>query len=146
MSASSQWRPRPDPALTDPDRPGLHLHRHHPDRLHGWVFLQHQVWVDYWGNEHEVELMAGDYVVNVIRFCEQRAQRIALIVWAEATYRLLLHSAGLGLAPRPEILDALARLREIRRDGNGSLADWLHELPLLRALDARLDSLSREAR
>jgi hypothetical protein len=82
--------------MTDPQRPGLHPHRHEPDHLYGWVFLQHQVWVDYWGHEHEIELMAGDYVANVIGFCERRALRIALIVWSEIAYRLALHQCGLG--------------------------------------------------
>lgn len=144
MSGKSAWTPRPDPALTDPGRPGLRPHRHEPDHLHGWVFLQHQVWVDCWGNEHEIELMAGDYVANVIRFCEAQPLSIALIVWAEIAYRALRHRAGLGEPPRRETLELLARLEEIRQSGQVS-RDWLHELPLLHALDDRLDSLSREA-
>jgi hypothetical protein len=145
VSGKRVWRPRPDPALTDPQRPGLRLHRHEPDHLYGWVFLQHQVWVDYWGNEHEIELMAGDYVANVIGFCEGQALRIALIVWAEVAYRLLLHRAGLGVPPRPEVIDLALRLEEIKSDGNGSLRDWQHELPLLQALTARLGSFPEEA-
>jgi hypothetical protein len=136
--------PRPDPALTDPGRPGLRPHRHTPDHLHGWVFLQHQVWVDYWGNEHEIELMAGDYVANVIGFCKAQPLSIALIVWAEVAYRVLMRRAGLGEPPRPETVDLLARLEEIRQSGQVS-RDWLHELSLLRALDDRLDSFSRDA-
>jgi hypothetical protein len=137
VSGKRVWTPRPDPAVTHPGRPGLRPHRHTPDHLHGWVFLQHQVWVDYWGNEHEIELMAGDYVANVILFCEAQPLGIALIVWAEIAYRVLLCRAGLGESPRPEIL-------EIRQNEDGSLRARLHELPLLHALDDRLDSLSQD--
>ena len=43
------WQPRrPDPALTDPDRPGPRAHRHPQDQLHAWVFAQALVWVDSW--------------------------------------------------------------------------------------------------
>jgi hypothetical protein len=42
MSDLPAWTPRPDPALISPLRAGLHPHRHPPDLLHGWVFLQHQ--------------------------------------------------------------------------------------------------------
>lgn len=142
VSGPGVWRPRPDPALTEPGRPGLRPHRHEPDHLYGWVFLQHQVWVDYWGNEHEIEQMEGDYVANVIRFCDMRALRIALIVWAEIAHRKLLHRAGLGEAQRSEVLDLAIRLREIRLGRNSSLRDFLHELPLLRTLRLRLDSLA----
>ena len=140
MSGKPVWTPRPDPAVTDPKRPGLRPHRHEPDHLHGWVFLQHQVWVDYWGNEHEIVLMAPDYLANVIRFCEGQTLGVAVIVWAEIAYRLLMHRAGLGEPPRPEILDLFSDLEGIRQGGNGSLHDWLHELPLLRALRDRLDA------
>jgi hypothetical protein len=139
VSGGRVWTPRPDPALTDPGRPGLRPHRHEPDHLYGWVFLQHQVWVDYWGNEHEIETMTDDYVANVILFCEGQTLGIALIVWAEIAYRVLLHRAGLGELPQPRILDSLADLEQIGQSGDGSLHDWLHELPLLRALTQRLD-------
>jgi hypothetical protein len=90
--------------------------------------------------------MAGDYVANAIGFCEAQPLSIALIVWAEIAYRVLMHRAGLGEPPRPETLELLARLKEISQNGNGSLRDWLHELPLLHALDDRLDTLAREGR
>lgn len=92
MSGKRDWTPRPDPALADPQRPGLRPHRHEPDRLHGWVFLQHHVWVDSWSNEHEIETMAGDYVAKVIRSFEDRALGIALIAWAEVARRGRLNS------------------------------------------------------
>lgn len=78
------WQPRPDPAIHDPDRPGLRPHVHEPNRLWPWVFRQSEVWVDYWGNEHEIALMASDYIANVIEFCRGRALRIALIVIGDA--------------------------------------------------------------
>jgi hypothetical protein len=124
------WTPRPDPALRDPLPPGLRPHRHTPDRLHGWVFLQQQVWVDHWGNEHEIDSMPADYRANVIGFCKQRAERIQAIVTMELLRRALLHLLGSGAAPGGldlEILDRIAR--------NGAVpTGWLHSLPLLRAL------------
>jgi hypothetical protein len=89
------WKPRPDPALTRPLRVGVRPHLHPPDRLHGWVFLQHQVWVDYWGNEHEVEQMPLSYVANVISFCEGQAERIRLLVLLEEAYVALLRLVGI---------------------------------------------------
>jgi hypothetical protein len=101
-----QWTPRPDPAEADLQRPGLRPHRHPANRLHGWVFLQHQVWVDYWGNEHEIELMSLDYVDNVIRFCHRQTPRIALLIAADTTY-----VAQTGLAAWMGPLPLLVALR-----------------------------------
>src|SRR5579872_1656485 len=93
MAPESTWEPRPDPAVNDPDRPGLRPHRHPPKKLHPWVFLQAEVWVDYWGNEHEVALMADDYIANVTAFCEERASLIWVLV-ARESIRLLLDHLG----------------------------------------------------
>ena len=64
--------------------------RHRPDELAPWVFLQHQVWVDRWGAEHEIESMPLDYVQAVIRFCHAQAHRILTMVavdpWLQATH------------------------------------------------------------
>ena len=84
MSAEQEWRPRPDPAVTDPNRPGLRAHRHVGNTLYGWVFAQDEVWVDYWGNEHEIALMAPDYVANVIAFCVERAAHIHALAYVDA--------------------------------------------------------------
>jgi len=117
-------------------------HRHEPDHLNGWVFLQYEVWVDYWGNGHEIELMAGDYAANVIRLCEERVQRIALLVAVEFLYLLGLGLAGLAASPTIVLAEARESAEEavgVLRDGDAALA-WLEELPLLSALRNRLDS------
>lgn len=141
MSDQPVWTPRPDPARARPLPPGLRPHRHPPGWLRGWVFLQHQVWVDYWGNEHEIEQMPGDYIANVIGFCEQRAERISVIVAAEIAYRALLHLLGIGTPPQ---LDRLAALlppdTNPPGDGDDALLDWLHALPLLHALRQRRET------
>ncbi|MDX6453465.1 MAG: hypothetical protein QOH16_3514 [Gaiellaceae bacterium] len=60
------WRPRhPDPALVDPDAAGLRAHRHPPNRLHPFVFMQAGVWVDVWGNETDSGIYVRDHPGNV---------------------------------------------------------------------------------
>jgi hypothetical protein len=94
---SLDWIPRPDPALQAPLPRSIRPHRHHPNKLHGWVFLQNEVWVDYWGNEHEIDSMPRDYVANVVGFCEKRAARIQVIVFGEARYQALV-AVALGVS------------------------------------------------
>lgn len=60
--------------------PGVRPVLHEPDRLWGWVFGQHQVWVDRHGSEHEIDSMPIAYVRNVIAFCQLRAVRIRQLV------------------------------------------------------------------
>ena len=131
MSGEQAWTPHPDPALTDPARPGLRPHRHEPDHLYGWVFLQHQVWVDYWGNEHEIELMPRDYVENVIAFCLQRGEQIQTLVLISTTLQII----GGADIRREWLLQVHQRAAELAPD---ELPAWLAELPLLRALNERL--------
>lgn len=144
MSSDQVWTPRPDPALTDPGRPGLRPHRHEPDHLYGWVFLQHQVWVDYWGNEHEIESMTSDYVANVIRFCQKRTERIFLIATCELLYRLGLVLAGVGAPPARQLVEACFAPDLNLAGQEPPLGEWLEGLPLLHALRERLDSLPSE--
>jgi hypothetical protein len=75
------FEPRPDPALLKTPPRGFRPHRHPVNRAHPWVFSQHQVWVDYWGNEHEIESMPLEYVENVITFLRERAE----LNWLEET-------------------------------------------------------------
>lgn len=84
MAPALNWQPRPDPAVHDSERPGLRPHRHPPGKLHPWVFLQDEIWVDYWGKEEVIALMAGAYVANVIAFCEERAPLIFALVAQES--------------------------------------------------------------
>jgi len=136
VTAASAWQPRPDPAIHDPYRLGLRPHRHPPDRMRAWVYLQHQVWVDYWGNEHEIESMQLDYIENVIRFSEKQVERIAFLITLDlliASGHLLL---GLGDASQ-QTLDE-ARIALERCTENGVSISWLHTLPLLRALNRRV--------
>ena len=117
-------------------------HCHEPNLLHGWVFLQNQVWVDYWGNEHEIELMPLDYVANVIAFCELRAGRIRLIVLAEAAQRLFdavtLGDDGFTDANLAAFADAVGR-EPNDLFAHETAVEWLHTTPLLGALSQRLE-------
>lgn len=139
MSGASRWQPRPDPAVHDPDRPGLRPHRHPPDALHSWVFVQDEVWIDYWGNEQEIALMAGDYVANVVAFCEERA----LWIWALVAGELMacVVEAFIGDHDRKAATDcATISLPDLVPPADREAAlTWLHSLPLLRALLSRGD-------
>jgi hypothetical protein len=141
VNGKRAWTPRPDPALREPLPPGLRPHRHKPDHLYGWVFLQHQVWVDYWGNEHEIESMASDYVRNVIGFCQQRTERIFVVASCELLYRLGLVLAGVGAPPARELIEACFPPDRDLAGVRPQLGDWLERLPLLQALRQRLASL-----
>lgn len=128
---SGAWRPRPDPALVDPGRSGMRPHVHKPNRLWPWVFAQAEVWVDYWGNEHEIAQMASDYIANVIEFCRLRALRIALIVIGDAAGGPLgfdeLQTAS-GEGEDGALLPSHARIAD----------EWLETTVLMRALRAEL--------
>ncbi len=128
-----RFEPRPDPAIEDRQRPGLRPHRHPPNVLHAWVFLQHQVWVDYWGNEHEIESMPLDYVENVIGFCLRQAERIRALVALNAA----LQALGLVLAGERE---RAQRLIAVAKEACRAPSDvgWLEETPLFNALRRQL--------
>ena len=135
------WIPRPDPALNVPLPVGVRPHCHPPNLLQGWVFLQHQVWIDYWGNEHEIGSMPLDYVANVIDFCEERAGRIRLIAFAEAAKRA---SAEASRGNQDAGANLLSFADAISGGSDDPFApetavEWLHTTPLLRALSLRLE-------
>lgn len=134
MDAQS-WQPRhPDPALVDPDRPGLRAHRHPPNRLHGWVFGQHQVWVDFYGNEiatRSTRSMPLDYVANVIAFARGQADRIReLVVLDLLSDQLERLHAGKHLDPRA--------LRDASSAYDVDAIAWLERTPLIQELNRRL--------
>jgi hypothetical protein len=113
--------------------------RHAAGLLHGWVFRQHQVWVDRHGVEHEVESMPREYVANVIRFCENHAWRMW---WAAASDDLLdrLEEITALSNVRPDA--AAQRLRGVllvfEHEAAGDPLEWLRETPLYAALVRRL--------
>ncbi len=126
------WRPLfPDPALSEPERPGLRPHRHRPNRLWPWLFEQHQVWVDYYGNEQEIESMSAAYAANVLAFCHLEAGRICLL----ALERMLERELG-RRASDPELASALAAAGEPHA--------FLEQTPLVRALRRRLEDVPAE--
>ena len=127
-----RFDPRPDPALSEPARAGLRVHCHPPDRLHAWVFGQHQVWVDYWGNEHEIETMPLEYVRNVIGFCRRQAWRILVFAFLDALEACITARADEG-----EANAAVAEL-EALVEASSDPGAWLEQTPLLRALRRRL--------
>jgi hypothetical protein len=125
------WRPRhPDPALVDPDAPGLRAHRHPPNRLHAFVFAQQRdfVWVDYWGNEIEIESMSAEYVRNVLAFTRGQAARIREIVAPDLALDQLAALVA-GAASDPDVVrDALTAY-------DLDAIAWLEQTPLLQALN-----------
>lgn len=129
MSDGAAWSPRPDPALQIPVPPGVRPHRHPPDQLHGWVFLQHQIWVDYWGNEHEIESMPLSYVANVIRFCVKRAERIHQTVALDA----LCDGLADPVVGEQECEGPATQLSPAEEEAR----DWLLRTPLLQSLARR---------
>lgn len=107
--------------------------RHPPDELPPWVFLQHQVWVNRAGVEHEIESMPLDYIQAVIRFCHEQAHRILTIVTVELWTRrkrldecLIDPSGPLDWASEEE-----------------SANEWLERTPVMIALRRREDQLDR---
>ena len=131
MTEVPAWKPRPDPALTVPLQPGLRAHRHPPDHLRGWVFVQRHIWVDYWGNEHEIGSMPLDYIANVIHSCEERAERIHTIVMLDALCSVLAAQLA-GDRDFAWQADQLSLAEE-------EPFDWLRRTPLLQALARRSD-------
>jgi len=107
---------------------GIRPLMHEPNRLWPWVFMQHQVWVDINGSEHEIESMSFAYVRNVIAFCRCRA------LWI---YVLVMDDERFDDAPE----------HDSETDTEGGLpihvAGWLEATPLLRALNRRLDRASK---
>jgi hypothetical protein len=129
---------RPDPALLrSAERPrGVRFHRHVENQLHSWVFGQHQVWVDYYGNEHEIESMPLGYVANVVAFCRERAEWIRAITLADE----MMDGIDAALAGR---FDLLHKLPPIKLTAPGAELEWLEQTPLIVALRQRLEGRER---
>jgi len=135
------WRPRyPDPALVDPDRPGLRAHRYPPNQLHGWVFGQREVWVDFYGNEIEIGTtgsMSDAYVANVLAFARGQADRIREMVVLDLLIDLLL-----GQLERLHAEEAHLDLHVLRDACSAYEIDadaWLERTPLIQELKRRLE-------
>jgi hypothetical protein len=125
-ASHAEWRPRPDPALLNPNAPGLRAHRHPPNRLHAWVFAQQTVWVDYWGNEHALGSMEAACIDNVLAFVRRDASRIRDIVVLDLVIEQLLRvAAGAPFDP-----DAGRASSAYEIDA----ATWLEQTPLVRTL------------
>jgi hypothetical protein len=101
---------------------------HEPNRLWPWVFLQHQVWVDINGSEHEIEWMSFDYARNVIVFCRRRAVWIYALVMEDELFDDPLEGEPNAKLDNPLSVDVAA---------------WLEATPLMRALTRRLDRASK---
>ena len=110
--------------------------RHPPDELPPWVFLQHQVWVDWAGVEHEIESMPLDYVQAVIRFCHVRAHRILTMV----TVELWIRRRRLGEC----LIDPSGPLDWASEDESAN--EWLERTPVMAALRRREQILGRPPR
>lgn len=133
---SETW-PWPDPAL-GPSRPGLRAHRHPENRMHLWTLDQHQVWVDFYGNEHEVESMPLEYVENVISYLREHVSLMHALricdLYLEAGERMLEGDAS-GI----ELLEEAAQLEEL------DPLEWLEGSALLGALRRRLEGRRQAA-
>jgi hypothetical protein len=125
-SSHAEWRPCPDPALLNPNAPGLRAHRHPPNRLHAWVFAQQALWVDYWGNELALGSMADDYIHNVLALVRGDASRIRDIVVLDLVIEQLLRVA----TGTPSDPDAVRPSSAYEIDA----ATWLEQTPLVRTL------------
>jgi hypothetical protein len=127
-ASHSEWHPRhPDPALLNPDAPGLRAHRHPPNRLHAWVFVQRTVWVDFWGNEHALVSMNDDYLRNVLAFVRGDASRIRDIVVLDLVIEQLLRVvAGVPFDPDAGRASSAYEIEA---------ATWLEQTPLVRTLN-----------
>ena len=121
--------------------------QHEPGLLHGWVFAQHQVWVDRHGVEHEIESMPLDYVENVIKFCERQASRLRFIA---ESHELTEHDDEILTPYGLDAAAADARWEELLRRLLSRLEadplDWFHATPLHAALARRIEGQSRGAR
>jgi hypothetical protein len=121
--------PWPDPAL-EPARPGLRAHRHPPNRLHLWALDQHQVWVDLYGNEHEIESMRLDDVESALarlleHACFMHTLRVCDL-YLEAIERSLEGDNS-----------GTARLEEAEHLEELDPVEWLEGSSLVRALSIR---------
>lgn len=121
-----EWRPCPDPALLNPNAPGLRAHRHPRNRLQPWVFAQQTVWVDYWGNEFALGSMANDYLRNVLGFVRADAGRIRDFVALDLVIEQLLRVA----TGTPSDPDAVRPSSAYEIDA----ASWLEQTLLVQAL------------
>jgi len=120
-------------------RPGIHPRKHPPNRFHGWVVDQHQVWVDFNGNEHEIEQMPTEHVRNVIGFCHEQADRIRAI----ADQQLIMETLP-GAVTLPGAASGwTATVVELHHRHTLPAERWLDQTPLLLALRRRLDDLRR---
>ena len=129
------WRPRyPDPALVDPDRPGLRVHRHPQNQLQAWVFRQPvaEWWVDFWGNEHLIRTMSDEHVANVLAFIRERASRIRDMVVLDL---LSEQVERLQTGVRPDH----RALHDTYTAYDYTPAAWLERTPLFQALTRRLE-------
>lgn len=126
-----------DPAL-GPPRPGLRPQCHPENRLHLWVLEQHQVWVDFWGNEHEVESMALDDVEGVLSYLREHASLMHALRVCDLSLEAI-ERLDAGDTSGAELLEEAAQLKELDPH------EWLEESPLLRALRRRLEGRRQAA-
>lgn len=112
--------------------------QHEPGLLHGWVFAQHQVWVDRHGVEHEIESMPLNYVENVIKFCERQASYSRFVA---ESHELSGHEGEILMLHSLNAAAADARWEELLRRLISQLEadslDWFHSTPLYAALARR---------
>jgi hypothetical protein len=129
--AAELWTPRLPRRISR----GVRLERHPPNQIHGWVFRQAEVWVDFHGNEHDISSLSRDYTAAIIVFCQRRANRLATICMLDAlieAYEVVFHDRN------DEQLDQM--LEHAPRADEPAIV-WLERSPFMVALRHRLDQL-----
>ena len=94
------------------------------------MFEQHQVWVDGWGNEHEIESMSVEYAENVIAYCRRRLGTVLWLVTGDAFY------SALERLENGETEQAVRILYELPTS-KAELPAWFESLPVIAALRRR---------
>ena len=99
------------------------------------MFRQHQVWVDYYGNEVEIETISREYAANVVAFCQQQAERIHHLVVFDSLLEQVERILA-GARPDARVLD------DVEAACTTDPLDWLEQTPLIQALRRRLKKQS----
>jgi hypothetical protein len=113
---------------------GIRENLHEEDTIPPWLFNQHQVWVDFFGHEHEIESMPIPHVEKAIAFCEERAERFWQLFLCNAIFGAI--GAHLSESPLPNLASfADSQVSDIE---DVSPEEWLASTPLMRSLKRRI--------
>lgn len=117
-------------------QPAIGSEQHTPDSIPAWLLDQHQVWVDFFGKEHEIETMPVEHARQAIAFCRERADRL----WQLHLCQAIFSAIGAHLLDMPPF-SSWPRIEQIESLDGQSPQEWLEQTPLLLALKRRADLL-----